>query len=251
MSTDQTIAYGDGGSDPFSGAGPRRDGKTLGEVCSPLFLFLTAFRRNSATSATSVSELRGRLQELLDAIKESCEDDDRLKKVLPKVWYALVVTADQAILSSSWSERVSWSMDLLETTIFSTAEGGQRFYEMVEETLSTPGDAASEVAEVMFTCMALGFQGELLGDRRRFERRRMALYEKARLPGLGEALTPQAYGRNATKKLVWLPTVGFRRVILVGLVLLLLFVLIGQGLTRFYTHEVRRDIDTVIDDIGD
>jgi len=249
MSTYQeTLQYGE---DPYgTRGGEHGERKSLAPVCSPLFFYLTGFRRNSATSALAPAEVRRRLKEILDAIHRECEEHDRLSKVLPKVWYALVVTADQAILSSDWSEKVTWSLDLLETTIFSTSEGGHRFYEMVEETLSRPGDEAAEIAEVMFTCMALGFQGELLGDRKRYERKRMDLYEKARLPGaLGETLAPQAYGRNAAKTLVRLPKVGLSRVILVTLATLLFFVLVGYFYTGHLSSKTRGEVQGLIQKI--
>jgi type IV/VI secretion system ImpK/VasF family protein len=232
-----------------------RDGEgsriSLAEACAPIFLHLTAFRRNAATSPLSIQELQDSLKRYVEAVRGRCGEDRRLGPLFERVLYALVTTVDQVVLSSMWAQRAGWSMNLLEFHYFSTSEGGSKFFRLVDEVLNDPTEEAAELAEVLFSCMALGFQGELLGEKGELERRRRQLYEKARLPGaLGNTLTPDAYGRNVTRDPIKLPTAGILRLVLVGLAAILFAVLAGNSVTKFKNRTVLSDIDTQLEELG-
>jgi len=220
---------------------------TLNQICAPLFLYLTTFRRNAGSSKASIQSLQAALQREFDKIKTHAERDTRLAEMFERIRYALVATADQIVLSSDWSQRAGWSMHLLETHYFGRAEGGKQFYRLVDEIMKDPSDDAAEQAEVLFTCMALGFQGELLGERSELERRRLQLFEKARLPGsLGSALTPDAYGRNMQRDLTKLPTVGTIRLVGVTVGALLFALFAGRVTTGALTSKDRDTISEIV-----
>lgn len=186
--------------------------KTLPEACAPLFLFLSTFWRNSATSKATVPELKQSIKDEFERLRDTCQRDPRLEPLYERVHYALVAAADQIVLSSSWSQRAAWSTQSLEKDVFRKMEGGKRFFRLVEEVLEDSSREATEIAEVLFTCLALGFRGELIGEKRELERCRKQLYSKARLEGaLGERLTPEAYGRNAAPRPIKLPTTNTLR----------------------------------------
>ena len=221
---------------------------TLTQACAPVFLHLTTFRRNSATSTLTIQQLQTALRSEIDRVRTRCEQDRRLGPLFERAFYALVATADQVVLSSSWPQRAGWSMQLLETHYFGRAEGGKQFYRLVDEVLEDPTDAGAEVAELLFTCMGLGFQGELLGERSELERRRRQLFEKARLPGrLGETLTPDAYGRNSDKGMSKLPTVGIARLVAVAIAALLFAILSGKTFTSRKLLDDRTQIRTIVE----
>jgi len=225
---------------------------TLNEACAPIFLFLTTFRRNAATSKTTIQELKTLLKREFDKVRQSCEREARLLPLYERARYALVATADQVVLSSAWSQRAGWSMSLLETEYFGRAEGGKQFYRDVEEVLGDPSDAGAELAVVLFTCMALGFQGELLGERRELDARRRQLYEKARLPGaMGEHLSPDAYGHNADRSMPTLPTVGIIRMVGITVAALGFALLAGRVTTSAVTQGDRGTIEKVIGKLED
>lgn len=218
--------------------------ETLTEACAPVFLYLTTFRRNSATTTMSIEELAKVLRREIEAVQEHCEKDRRLRPLFDRVFYAIVATADQVVLSSAWPQRAGWSMNLLELHYFQSAEGGKKFYRLVEEVLNDPTDAAAELAELLFTCTALGFQGELLGEKKELERRRRQVYEKARLPGaMGELLAPDAYGRNTARDRTRLPTVGTLRFLLIAVCALLFMFLTSTLLAKISVHDYQQKID--------
>lgn len=228
-----------------------RGHKALAEACAPIFLHLTAFRRNAATSPLTIQELQDSLKRYVEAVRGRCAEDPHLGPLFERILYALVTTADQVVLSSNWAQRAGWSMNLLEFHYFSSSEGGSKFYRLVDEVLNDPTDEAAELAEVLFSCMALGFQGELLGEKAELERRRRQLYEKARLPGaIGDTLTPDAYGRNAAREAIKLPTAGILRLVLIGLAAILFAVLAGNSVTKFKNRSVLSDIDSQLEELG-
>ena len=232
-------------------AGSPQARKTLSEACAPVFLYLATFRRNAETSRLSIAELQSALKHELEGVQEECRPDHRLYPLFERVWYALVATADQVVLSSTWQQRNGWSLNLLERHYFKTLEGGKRFYKLVDEVLSDPTDAGAEVAECLFHCMGLGFQGELLGERKELERRRRQLFEKARLAGaLGDYITPDAYGRNSALKAVTLPTANMLRLVAVAIGAILFALLLGKFSTRWTNNKSLKQIGVMQDKLA-
>jgi type IV/VI secretion system ImpK/VasF family protein len=218
--------------------------KTLTEACSNVLLFLTTFRRNAATSKLSIKDLQQALLREIDAAHAQCEGDLRLRPLFERMHYPLVAMADQVVLTSTWAQRAGWSLNLLETQVFKSAEGGKRFYKIVEEVLADPTEQARELAELLFTCMGLGFQGELMRERKEYERRRQLLFDKARLPAVSaEPLAPDCYGRNLVRPMPRLPTVGILRMLLVATAALLLAFVIAA----FVVSRRNRFADQITD----
>jgi len=223
---------------------------TLGEACAPFFLYLTTFRRNAETSNLDVPGLHEALQGGIEFVGTSCESDPDLLRQFERIWYALVVTADQVVLQSSWAHRASWSMQLLESHYFQSFEGGSKFYSITKEVLDDSGNDAPALAEVLFLCMAVGFQGQLLGERKELERLRTRLFEKSRLAGsMGGHLTPDAYGRNSNLTTVKLPTVGILRLASIALGAVLFALLAGEAVTRYKNSSVTDRIQEVVEEL--
>ncbi|MEM1452971.1 MAG: DotU family type IV/VI secretion system protein [Planctomycetota bacterium] len=222
--------------------------ETLSEACAPVLMYLATFRRNAATTGISLQALQNALRAELDKVRVHCERDPRLAPLLQRSFYALVATADQVVLGSAWPERVSWSMSLLETSYFGSASGGSTFFAFVEEIKHEPTEEAAEIAGLLFLCMAMGFQGQLRGERRELELRRQELFDKARLgasdvghDGAERHMTPDAYGRNSSIQGVKLPTVSTLRVAAVAVVAIFASLAFGKIVTRM---QIRSDVKT-------
>jgi type VI secretion system protein ImpK len=222
--------------------------QTLAEACAPIFLYLTTFRRNSAASTLTIEALRSALVREFEKVRRICDEDFKLRPLFERAEYALVAAADQVILASSWPQKAGWSVQLLESHLFKTAEGGKKFFRVVDEVLADPGEGAVEIAEVLFACMALGFQGELLGEPRELERRRRQLYEKARLPGkMGDKLTPEAYGRDVPRKMPRLPTLGILRLAMITVAALVFALIIHFMIGPMFAKKYGRQLTNLIE----
>ncbi len=215
---------------------------SLHEACTPLFSYLTTFRRNAETNSASVEDLHGELERELDSIERTCDSDRKLRAQFQRVKYPLIAAADQVVLGSNWPNRMAWSMQLLEMKLCQTSEGGDRFFDIVDEVLGDTSNDAADVAHVLFTCIALGFQGKLYGARKELERKRQLLFEKARLASQEERLAPEAYGRNSPREPARLPTAGMLRFVLVAMGALLFALLAGDAVTRFKNRKANQQI---------
>lgn len=221
---------------------------TLGEACAPFFLYLTTFRRNAETSNLDVQGLHEALQGGIEFVGSSCEGDPDLLRQFEAIWYALVVTADQVVLQSSWQYRAAWSMQLLEAHYFKSFEGGSKFFRIVNEVLDDSGPDAPALAEVLFTSVSLGFQGELMGERRELERIRTRLFEKSRLAGsMGGHLTPESYGRNSNLSMVKLPAVGILRLASIALGAVLFALLAGDAVSSYKNSTYSKRITALVE----
>ncbi|MCC7011422.1 MAG: DotU family type IV/VI secretion system protein [Planctomycetes bacterium] len=206
---------------------------TLAQACNPLFLYLSTFWRNSATSRATLIEVKEQLRVQFEGLRESCLRDPRLTAKYERIHYALVAAADQIVLSSSWPQRAQWATSPLEKDYFKKLEGGKRFFRLVEEVVQEPTEDAAEIAECLFTCVALGFRGELIGEKRELERTRRALFEKARMAGsLGERITPEAYNRTVPGRPIVLPTTNILRLVAVTVAALVFMVLVFKLTVR-------------------
>ncbi len=201
--------------------------QTLTQACEPVLYYLATFRRNAATTGLSLQALQNALRAELDAARSSCQRDSRLAPMMERAFPALVYAADQVVLTSLWPSRTQWAMSLLETSYFNTARGGEEFFRFVEEVKRESGDEAVEIAELLFHCMAMGFQGSLRNERLELEARRRELFDKARLGAAGQVsdgyerhLTPDAYGRNSAMPRKTLPTTSALRLAAAGLIAL-------------------------------
>lgn len=226
--------------------------QTLAEACSPFFLYLATFRRNAESSNLDIAGLQEALQGGVEFVGSSCEGDPDLLRRFERAWYALVVTADQVVLSSSWPHRSGWSMQLLEAHYFKSFEGGSKFFKVANEVLDDSSPDAPEIAEVLFMCLGMGFQGELMGERRELDRLRMRLFEKARMTSsMGGHLAPDAYGRNSNLTTVKLPTTGILRLAAVALGALLFALLLGDTVTSVKNSDTTDQIDDLIERLED
>lgn len=213
--------------------------RTLTEAASPVFVFLTAFRRNAETMSLSADELRAELQRQLEEVRSTCDANPHLRKMIDRSWYALVAACDQIVLTSTWSQRLAWSTGSMEMALFGSAEGGKRFFLVCEETLTDGAPEAAEMAEFLHMCLALGVQGEYARDRAELERIKKRLADKAGLhQRVGAELTPEAYGRNETRSLRMLPTVGILRLLTVALAAMVFAWVWGTFVTKFMNAEI-------------
>ncbi len=72
--------------------------------------------------------------------------------------YALCATVDDLVLSTPWGSRSSWTAQSLTSIFHNEVSGGERFFDILTEMQRDLGRHA-EVVELMYVCLALGFEG--------------------------------------------------------------------------------------------
>jgi type VI secretion system protein ImpK len=72
--------------------------------------------------------------------------------------YALCATIDDLVLSTPWGAASTWGAQTLTSIFHNEVSGGERFFDILEQMQKDLGHHA-EVVELMYLCMALGFEG--------------------------------------------------------------------------------------------
>lgn len=206
----------------------------LFRLTSPLFLFLTSFRRKVRRGIrVELSEASDRLEEIFGQMAGESRQDPRLESLYDKVKYPLVVLADEILLHSGWEHAQAWEGQLLEEKYFSTNIGGEKYFSLANEI--KPDD--TELAAVLFTGIALGFGGKYRERPEKLSEVRKRLYRlnAEYIASLGDKITPAAYHVDPQPSRKLSPLLNLYRVLIVAFGVLVLywvlaFVLWGQSM---------------------
>lgn len=214
----------------------------LSDICAQAFLFLTTFRRTASSGNYEPGLVRQRLLELLHEQADQARDLSLFEE-WQKAKYLILVTADDLALSLDWPGRQTWR--LLETEIFQTQVGGNRFFELIQD----PAYRTPDLFEIFYLCLAVGFRGKyLLRGQDELDRVVEELYSNLQdVPrDLSARFTPRAYDETIDRDFTHLPAVNAAKIacILAGILLAL-----GVGSVLF-RHLAVGDIQKGAHDFG-
>ncbi len=163
----------------------------VSSAVKPVIDFLLGFRyRLEMGAEIDLYTLRKDIHNALQAVEAALNSSPSLHSRADIIRYIVVGFADEVILTSQWSKANEWREKLLEMELFKTSVAGERFFELLEQY----GYRDSELAELFFTCLALGFRGKFRSredDLRAFKQRVYAVLPH-RLPDDERILTPAA-----------------------------------------------------------
>ena len=161
------------GPDPFAAAPPPSTGYAAAPVdvavelpqvgSSPLLsaaqplLQLMGRLRNTANQPDP-----GELRERAVAAMRRFEQETRaanvpMEQVRP-AHYALCAALDDVVLNTPWGSQGGWAARSLVSTFHQQVQAGERFFVLLQQMQQTPGTNLP-VLELMYLCLALGFQG--------------------------------------------------------------------------------------------
>jgi type VI secretion system protein ImpK len=157
----------------------------------PVIDFLLGFRYRLETGTEiDLYTLRKDIHTALQAVDAAVHGSSVLHSRAEIIRYVVVGFADEVILTSQWNKANEWREKLLEMELFKTSVAGERFFELLEQY----GYRDAELAELFFTCLALGFRGKFRSredDLRTIKQRVYAVLPQ-RLPDDERILTPAA-----------------------------------------------------------
>jgi len=73
--------------------------------------------------------------------------------------YALCTLIDEAVLNTPWGGQSEWASRTLLNVFHSEGWGGEKFFQILDHLMRQPG-AHLELLELMYLCLAMGFQGK-------------------------------------------------------------------------------------------
>lgn len=124
--------------------------------------------------------------------------------------YALCTVIDEAVLTTPWGAQSGWASQSLLVTFHRETSGGEKFFQILDRVLTEPQRYLA-LLELLYVCLALGFEGRYRLDDRgqaRLAEIREDLYRRieAQRGGYEPELSPRWQGvedrRNAVLKLV-------------------------------------------------
>ncbi|MDR6711425.1 type VI secretion system protein ImpK [Pseudomonas hunanensis] len=118
--------------------------------------------------------------------------------------YILCTVVDEALVSTSWGNESEWSQMSLLSTFHNETFGGEKFFQLLERLSKNPAKHLS-MLELMYLCLALGFEGKyriLARGMLELEGIRDALYRQIRqLRGdVSRELSPHWQGLHDTRR---------------------------------------------------
>lgn len=105
--------------------------------------------------------------------------------------YALCTVIDEAVLNTPWGAQSNWAAQSLLVTFHREGSGGEKFFQILDRVSGEPQRYLA-LLELLYVCLALGFEGKYRLDERgaaRLAEVRQALYR--RIEGLRDRAEPE------------------------------------------------------------
>ena len=105
-----------------------------------------------------IVELRARLEKRIKQFTRQAIQAGVEPKDVKIASYVLCTVADEAVLTSGWGGESDWAVNSLLHALHGETSGGVRFFQELERCMRTAAGNI-EMLELMYLCLALGFQG--------------------------------------------------------------------------------------------
>src|SRR5215468_2454145 len=146
-------------ADPAAAAALTGGGLNPLVAAASVLLGLVSRVRGTATQR-DVEALRDRVVRELKTFEANASATGLPRELVRTAHYALSATVDDLVLSTPWGSQSSWAKRSMVSTFHNEVVGGERFYEILNQLHKNPGRNA-DVLELMYVCLALGFEGRL------------------------------------------------------------------------------------------
>jgi len=125
-------------------------------AASPLLQLLARLR--NTVSQPDAGDLRERAVREIRLFEQRCREGNIPMEQLRTSHYALCASLDDAVLNTPWGSGGSWDARSLVSTFHEETRSGERFFVLLDQVKQNAGKFLP-VLELMYLCLALGFQG--------------------------------------------------------------------------------------------
>jgi len=135
---------------------------TLLELCEPLFQYVCRLNRLSRTGCTlEMDRVRSDIKILFDQMKTEASTKAELTGQYEKIVLPLLFFVDFMIKESKLAFAYDWYELGRERNELA---GDEKFFDLLDENLADPSNAATERLVIFYTCIGLGFTGIYTGQ---------------------------------------------------------------------------------------
>jgi type VI protein secretion system component VasF len=219
---------------------------TLLELSEPLFQYICRLSRSARKGVrVEPNTVRNEVKAILGDMRSRAMADRSLVAQYEKIELVYLFFVDFMVRESLGSAAKSWPELAAERKELA---GDERFFDMLDETLKEPGDAAAERLVIYYVCVGLGFTGWYTGQPEYLRKKMLEISSRIRHvmdPDQMAKICPEAYDNVNTANLVEPPG---RRLIGVGIVVVgLLIVVFAANISLDY--HTKRPLTTALDGI--
>ncbi|MEJ0035897.1 MAG: type IVB secretion system protein IcmH/DotU [Gammaproteobacteria bacterium] len=154
-------------------------------------LLALAGRLRGQIANADVESLRRQAMQEIRTFEERARRADVAAEDVLAARYALCTVLDEAVLNTPWGAQSDWSTQSLLVTFHREAAGGEKFFQILERVSGEPRRYRA-LLELLYVCLALGFEGKYRLDDRgaaHLAEVREALYR--RIEGVRESVEPE------------------------------------------------------------
>ena len=105
-------------------------------------------------------KVKGDIQRLLSQSQEYLQKGLVSQEDYDQARFAICAWVDERILSSHWQEKSRWMREQLQRLYYQTTDAGEEFFER----LNRLGPQQTDVREVYYLCLAMGFAGRYCNE---------------------------------------------------------------------------------------
>jgi type VI secretion system protein ImpK len=201
---------------------------TLLELCEPLIQYVCRLNRSGRKGGSfEPSRVRAEIDAMFEDMRSKASADPNLTSQYDKIEMPLIFFVDFMIKESALSFARDWKEIAYERNELA---GDEKFFDLLDETLADPSQAATERLAVYYTCIGLGFTGWYTGQPEYLRKKQLETSARIRaMMDVDEAsrICPEAYEHVDTSDLVQPP----------GMKLLGIFIaLIGMTVVMFVAN---------------
>lgn len=176
------------------------------ELCEPLFQYICRLNRSGRKGGSyEPARVRSEIQVLFDEMRSKAAGEANLVSQYEKVEMPLIFFVDFMIKESALSFARQWQELAYE---HNELAGDEKFFDLLDETLADPSQAATERLGVFYTCIGLGFTGWYTGQPEFLRKKQLEISARVRgMMDVDEAarICPEAYENVDTSDLVQPP----------------------------------------------
>lgn len=223
---------------------------TLVEICEPLFQYVCRLNRLGRKGGRAdYGIVRSELKAIFADMRTKAEQTPGLSGSYGEIERVLIFFTDSMILNSRLP--AGWKPISHELGELGFEE---KFWDMLEDTLRDPTDAATQRLAVYYVCIGLGFTGLYTGQPDYIRRKMLEI--SARMRGMIDAdqaarICPDAYENVDTRNLTLPPNSSLMTLVIVLVVMVTVLLVAYVELFRNASKDLRSSLEAITASAGE
>jgi type VI secretion system protein ImpK len=220
---------------------------TLLELCEPLFQYVCRLKRLARSGCSlEMDQVRNDIKRIFEVMRAESLNNTGLTAQFEKIELPLLFFVDFTIKESKLPFAYDWYELGRERNELA---GDEKFFDLLDENLVDPSEAATERLVIFYTCIGLGFTGVYTGQPENIQRLMSKI--SARISRMMDAdeksyICPEAYENVDTRDFVEPPST---RLVGIGITLIGLIIVWSIAyfcLLQWTLDEVSSSLDKII-----